>query len=96
MKNLILSALVLMLLFSAVGCTSGHYVSAQVGTGYYSRPPRPYANYIWVGGDYYWRGGRYMYHPGYWAPPRVGYSYHPGGWMHTPRGNYWRRGGWVR
>ena len=96
MKNLILSALVLMLLFSAVSCSPGPYVSAQVGMGYYPRPPRPYANYIWVGGDYYRRGGRYVYHPGYWAPPRVGYNYHPGGWINSPHGNYWRRGGWVR
>ena len=94
MKNIVLSVLVLMLLFSATSCTTGHYVSAQVGVGAYSRPARPYPNYIWVGGNYYWRGGRYVYAPGYWAPPRVGYYYHPGGWVGSPRGYYWRRGGW--
>jgi hypothetical protein len=96
MKNIILSTLVLMLLFSAVGCTSQHYVSAQSGVGMYTRPVRPYPNYIWVGGDYYWRGGRYMYRPGYWGPPRTGYYYRPGGWINSPRGNYWRKGMWVK
>lgn len=96
MKNIVMATLVAVLLFSATGCMTDHYVSAQVGTGYYPRPPRPYPNYVWIGGNYYWQGGRYMYHPGYWGAPRVGYSYHPGGWVNTPRGNYWHRGGWMR
>lgn len=96
MKNIVFAVLVLLLLFSAAGCSSGHYVSAQVGVGAYPRPVRPYANSVWVGDNYYWRGGRYMYRPGYWAQPRVGFSYLPGGWVNTPRGYYWRRGGWAR
>ena len=96
MKNIVLPALVLMLLFSAVGCSSGHYVSAQPEGVVVTRPAPPYPNYIWMGGNYYWRGGRYMYRPGYWVAPRAHRVYRPGRWIKTPRGYYWHRGGWRR
>lgn len=94
MKNIGLPVLVL--LFSAVGCSSGHYVSTQPETVVVTRPAPPYPNYIWVDGNYYWRGGRYVYRPGYWVAPRVGRVYSPGVWVKTPRGYYWHRGRWRR
>ncbi|TKK67806.1 hypothetical protein FC093_13745 [Ilyomonas limi] len=94
MKNIILYTLVLILFFSATGCTSGHYVATRPAPGMYSRPPRPYPNYIWVDGNYYWRGGRYVHRPGYWAAPRPHRVWAPGVWIRTPRGYYWRRGHW--
>ncbi len=94
MKNLVLPVVSLVLLFSAGGCSSGHYVSTRPPAVVMMRPAPPRANYTWIDGGYYWRGGRYMYRPGYWARPRCVSAYSPGGWVATPRGYYWRRGGW--
>lgn len=96
MKRLVVIATVMVTLFAGAGCSSGHYVTVEPAPVRYSRPPRPYPNYIWIGDGYYWRGGRYMYRPGNWVRPRPGFHYRPGGWVNTPRGYYWRRGGWVR
>ena len=94
MKRFISPLLAIILLLSAAGCSSGHYVSAQPETVVVARPAQPGPNYVWIDGDYYWRGGRYVQRPGYWVAPRAGRVWHSGGWVNNAHGYYWRRGRW--
>jgi hypothetical protein len=73
------------------------YVYVQVGPPaaiYETRPPRPHAGYVWVGGYYRWYGGRYVWTHGYWAN-------HPGAWCQghwrytKHHGYYWVPGYWC-
>jgi len=75
-------------------CAGSYYVTDQPVEPVYERPVRPYANAIWIDGDWAWRGGRYVYVRGYWARPRAGRAWVRGGWYHTPRGYTWHRGHW--
>lgn len=59
-----------LLLVTFIGCEPQRVsISARYNSGYYSRPPRPYPNYIWIEGNWYYDNGVRIYHQGYWAPP---------------------------
>ena len=58
------------------------------------RPAAPYANAVWIDGEWRWRSGRYEYiHPHY-VTPRRGRAWVPGHWTSTRRGNVWVKGRW--
>ena len=94
MKRIVLSAVVLMFLFSATGCSSEHYVAEQPEAVVVTRPAPPASHYVWVDGEYYWRGDSYAYRPGYWVAPKPGRVWVAGTWVRTPKGYYWREGHW--
>jgi hypothetical protein len=76
------------------GCAGTYYVRERPNEPVYSRPAAPYANAIWVPGEWEWRGGRYEYVQGYWARPRGTRVYVQGSWETGPRGYVWHRGHW--
>ena len=81
------------LLISACG-GSGYYVSAQLDEPAYERPVSPYADGVWIGGDWNWSGGRYVYQQGHWEHGRAGHTYVAGNWEQGSRGYRWHRGHW--
>jgi|SRR5580658_1071808 hypothetical protein len=53
-----------------------------------TRPARPSAAHVWIGGYHRWDGNAYVWMPGRWeAPPRPGARWVAHRWVH--RGNGW-------
>jgi hypothetical protein len=61
---------------------------------YYVRPASPYANAVWIDGEWVWRGGRYAYIGGHWDRPLNGRVWVRGNWQSSTRGYTWHRGYW--
>ncbi len=98
MKSLIKFGLLSFLaasMFLAPGCAGSYYVTDQPVEPVYERPTAPYANAVWVEGEWSWSGGNYVYTRGHWDHPREGHStYVRGNWEHTNRGYKWHNGHW--
>ncbi|MDB5158946.1 MAG: hypothetical protein JWR50_3653 [Mucilaginibacter sp.] len=75
-------------------CTGQYYVTTRPAEPYYVRPASPYANAVWVDGEWIWSGGRYAYVGGHWERPHGGRAWVRGRWVSGPRGYAWRRGYW--
>ncbi len=75
-------------------CAGSYCITDQPAEPVYVRPVQPYANAVWIDGDWVWRGGSYVYQRGYWVRPRAGRAWVRGGWYHSPRGYTWHRGHW--
>ncbi len=60
-----------------------------------TRPPRPSAVHVWVGGEWVYSNRRYNYRDGYWDRPTANYStWVEGHWKHSRRGWVWIPGHW--
>ena len=75
-------------------CTGQYYVTTRPAEPYYVRPASPYANAVWVDGEWIWSGGRYAYVGGHWERPHGGRAWVRGRWVSGPGGYAWRRGYW--
>jgi len=75
-------------------CTGQYYVTTRPAEPYYVRPASPYANAVWIDGEWIWSGGRYAYVGGHWERPHGGRAWVRGRWVSGPRGYAWRRGYW--
>ncbi len=76
-------------------CAGGYYyVKVRPDEPYYERPVAPYANAVWIDGEWTWGGGRYTYISGHWEQPRPGRVWVRGTWQSGPRGYAWHRGYW--
>ncbi len=75
-------------------CSGGYYVTSQPVEPAYDRPVSPYADAVWIDGEWGYSGGRYVYTRGHWEHGRVGRAYVRGSWEHTNRGYRWHRGHW--
>lgn len=75
-------------------CAGGYYVAEQPNEPVYDRPAAPYADAVWIDGDWTWNNGTYVYSRGHWDHGRAGHSYTRGNWEHTNRGYRWHRGHW--
>ena len=69
-----------LLVMTFIGCSPQRVsVTARYNSPYYSHPPRPYPDYVWMEGGWYFNNGSRVYRQGYWAPPsryHSGYSRH--------------------
>ena len=74
-------------------CSSQAYVTEQPVEPVYERPAAPYANAVWVPGEWVWRGNHYVYRRGFYAQPR-NRVYVQGHWLATNRGYVWVKGYW--
>ncbi len=72
---------------------AGYYVYERPAEPVYQRPVRPYADAVWVEGEWAWNGGRYVYQRGYWTRAR-GQAWVRGYWEQSPRGYRWHKGHW--
>jgi hypothetical protein len=75
-------------------CTGEYYVASHPEEPYYVRPASPYANAVWIDGEWVWRDGRYAYIGGHWDRPRNGRVWMRGNWLSSSRGYTWHRGYW--
>lgn len=76
------------------GCASGSFVVRERPVEpVYVRPVAPYANAVWIPGEWEWRGGRYVYINGHYehAGPR---EWIPGHWREARGGYVWVKGHW--
>ncbi|TSJ39273.1 hypothetical protein FO440_16075 [Mucilaginibacter corticis] len=88
----ILLALTGSLLTSCTG--QYYYVATRPVEPYYVRPVSPYANAVWVDGEWIWQGGRYAYVGGHWERPHGRRAWVRGRWVSGQRGYAWHRGYW--
>ncbi len=92
LKNLIIFSVVAVLLSS---CGPSRVVVRERPTApYMVRPAPPYANAVWIDGEWAWRGGRYEYIRPHYVTPRRGRAWVPGRWTTTRKGNVWVKGRW--
>ena len=75
-------------------CAGSYYATVQPTEPVYERPAAPYADAVWIDGDWTWNGGSYVYVRGHWDHPRAGHTWVRGNWEHTNRGYRWHRGYW--
>lgn len=61
---------------------------------YIVKPAPPYANAVWMDGEWISRGRRYEYSNPHYVTPRRGRAWVPGHWITTRRGNIWVKGRW--
>jgi hypothetical protein len=81
-------------IFTGCEVQSGYVVRERPIEPYYTQPVAPYADAVWVPGEWEYRGGRYVYVHGYYTHVRRGRAWVAGHWVNTPRGYYWERGHW--
>jgi hypothetical protein len=91
-KILILFALTGSLFMTA--CYGNYYVTSRPQEPYYIRPSAPYADAVWIDGEWVWNGRGYNYIGGHWVNPRSGRTWVRGNWESGPRGYVWRKGYW--
>jgi hypothetical protein len=70
------------------------YVRERPTAPYYARPTPPYANAVWIDGEWAWRNGRYEYLNPHYVTPRRGRAWNPGHWESRRRGQVWVGGKW--
>jgi hypothetical protein len=97
MKTIVKLSLALLLagtIFTGCQVQSGYAVRERPIEPYYRQPAAPYANAVWIPGEWQWRGGHYVYVHGYYTHTRRNTVWVAGHWVNTPRGYYWERGHW--
>jgi len=97
MKKLLFACLMALSFSFFTGCDSDAYVITDRPVNpVYVRPANPYADGIWIDGDWVWGGGRYTWREGYWSHPRTGRTWVSGSWTARGNGYTWNRGHWRR
>ncbi|MBW4889530.1 YXWGXW repeat-containing protein [Mucilaginibacter sp. HMF5004] len=92
--KLSLAFLVAGTIFSGCEVQSGYVVRERPVEPYYVQPTAPYADAVWIPGEWVYRGGNYVYVRGYYTHARHNRVWVAGHWNNTPRGYAWERGHW--
>ena len=89
MKEIALSALLVLGLFTEVGNAQVYVRVGPPPPIVERRPPPPEHGSAWIAGYHRWDGAHYVWVPGHWdRPPRLHAVWVPHHWVH-------RRQGWV-
>ncbi|GAB3920492.1 YXWGXW repeat-containing protein [Mucilaginibacter myungsuensis] len=75
-------------------CVRSYYVAKRPEQPQEEQPAKPYADAIWIPGDWQWKGHQYTYANGHWDHPKKDHVYVKGEWVKGGSGYYWREGHW--
>jgi hypothetical protein len=81
----------------AIGASScRHYVMEVPKQPEEERAMKPYADAVWVDGEWEWRKDHHEFKNGYYNPPHRNSAFVPGQWKHSARGYYYTHGRWKK
>jgi hypothetical protein len=88
------AAFILSLAFSVSSCR--HYAIEIPKQPEEEMAMKPYADAVWVSGDWEWKKDHHEFKKGYYNPPHRNGAYVPGQWKHSSKGYYYVRGNWKK
>jgi hypothetical protein len=83
------------LTLASLAC-SRHYVMDVPKEPEEERAMQPYANSVWIHGEWEWRKDHHEFKGGYYDLPHRGSEYLPGKWISSAKGYYYKHGHWKR